>query len=139
MVYRNYGSYVLKNEFTPASYTADNHNNDSIQVARKNLTSTIQLQEGFIIETQTTYDFVDWFKVTTPDDGQLSFSVACESTLQVDNLQLFDKDTATLILSGSYGVSASISYPNLTPGTYYIRVPIYRIWFLYTQKPFYPA
>ncbi len=131
--YTGYGSYILKNQFTPASYNADNFNNDSIQVAQEILLND-SITGRLYYRKSNTYDNVDWFKVSIPDDGQLSFSILCESTLQVDNLQLFDKDAATLITSGSYGISATVSYPNLTPGTYYIRVPRWTGYGSYTLK-----
>jgi PKD repeat protein len=82
----------------------------------------------------SSFDNIDWYKVTIPDDGSLTFTVKCESPLQVDNLRIFDKDTATQISSGSYGGLASVSYLNLTAGTYYVSVPFYAGYGSYVVK-----
>ncbi|HPH16798.1 MAG TPA: hypothetical protein PK029_06485, partial [Bacteroidales bacterium] len=65
---------------------------------------------------------IDWYMVTIPDDGKLTATVSCSGTLQVDYVQLYDKDKSSLLVSGSYGVTGTGSYANLSPGTYFIKV-----------------
>jgi PKD repeat protein len=122
--YTGYGSYKLSNTFTPATYESDSYTNDVIKQAQPiklNDSITGRLYYRDILK----FDTEDWFSVTIPDDGKLTFNVACESSLTVNNLQIYDKDTLRLVTTGSYGNKAAVTYPNLTSGTYFVKVARY--------------
>jgi len=121
-LWSNYGSYSLTTKFTPAAYDVEVEPNDSAKNALiLNVNDSATAHMGYYTNNYT--DLTDWYKFTIPQDGKIEVSVKCTSTLQVNNLKIYDTDTTKEIASGTYGVNAAVSYNNLLPGTYFIKTP----------------
>lgn len=114
------GSYTIQNKFTAAPYANDQEPNDSYQQA---LTLSINTQVyGHIRYYQSgSTDFDDWYKVTVPSDGGIKFIVESDSC-DID-LYLVDVNGGTTIKSAiNTGLKEEMEYPNLMPGTYFLRI-----------------
>ncbi len=67
---------------------------------------------------------VDWWKVTTTEDGKLDVTLVVSNSLNC-YFQLYDNDATTLLKSSYTSGTATISQDGLAPGTYYIYVYAY--------------
>ncbi len=120
--YNGYGGYSITNHFISANLQNDSEPNDSASIAIQlalNGNSTGHL--GFYSMGHT--DLEDWRKITVPSDGELVIATFSDPTIEIDNY-IYDKDRKTMIASYAYSGSHqwdTTYFPNLTPGTYYIR------------------
>ncbi len=114
------GTYSLSSRFTSALYTNDSEPNDTYQTALSLGLNTQTTGHIYYYGNGTT-DGEDYYKVVIPYDGSLTANVASDSA-DID-IYLFDVNGATQIKSGTaYGLTDQFTYPNLSPGTYYIRI-----------------
>jgi len=139
--YSGYGGYTITNHFVPANLQNDSEPNDSASIAiplALNGNSTGHL--GFYSMGKT--DTEDWRKITVPSDGELVVATFSDSTIELDNY-IYDQDKKTMIASYEYAGSHqwdTTYFPNLTPGTYYIRTLDYGGYGAYTiSNNFIPA
>ncbi|HAN79264.1 MAG TPA: hypothetical protein DCQ31_16600 [Bacteroidales bacterium] len=120
------GTYSLKNEFVPTllpdgNDTEPNDAFDKAQVISINTTTTGQI--GYF-GNQTT-DGSDWYKITTPNDGTIVFTITPESTLD-SYIDMYDTNGSSHIRQCSVckglGETDLLEFANLAAGTYYIRI-----------------
>ncbi|MCE5249915.1 T9SS type A sorting domain-containing protein [bacterium] len=122
--YGGYGSYTVRSSFTPANLDNDVADNDSASVAfalNRNGTDTGHL--GFYARGYT--DTEDWWKITIPGDGKLSFTTRSDSTLEIDTYLYEQNGSDYPQIAGydiSWGIESVSHHNNLLPGTYYARV-----------------
>ena len=69
----------------------------------------------------------DWWTITTTADGSLTVNIAtADSSILEQDADLYDVDGTTRIAhDGSYGTKSTLSYPNLLPGAYKVKVYLY--------------
>lgn len=122
----NHGSYYLYITFKPALLPNDQEPNNTYQTARTvqlNSATTGRLNYGNV----NGFDTEDWFKVTIPEEGTLSF----RSTSPDNNdyyIKLYDIDGTTILSQTEVyplGDVDSVMKRNLSAGTYYCRVHNY--------------
>ena len=122
-----YGGYKIQCAFTKNSYTNDNEGNDTWDKAvSKDINSEWFGHLGYRYDSSDT-DNDDWFKVTTTEDGELSFTIPAEETLSVNYIEI-----CTLMKDGSSYSNRKTTWVNAdnktvtavdaTPGTYYLHV-----------------
>lgn len=132
--YGGYGCYTITSSFTPALLDNDVAGNDSAETAVSlgvNGSDTGHL--GYYGQTLT--DIEDWWKVTVPTDGKLYVTTQSETTMELD-LYLYEYNSGSYVNIRGYdigtGVDESLTYVNLAPGTYYIKVYRYAGYGSYT-------
>ncbi len=120
--YAGYGSYTVKNIFTPAPRANDAEPNDSAGAASVfPLTSAATGHLGYIRAGYN--DAADWRSVTTTTDGKLVVATLSDPTLEIDNA-IYDQDRKTVLASyktGGAHVDDTSEVLNLGSGTYYVR------------------
>lgn len=69
----------------------------------------------------------DWWTITTTTDGSLTVNIStADSSILEQDANLYDVDGTTQIAhDGSYGTKSTLSYPNLLPGAYKVKVYLY--------------
>ncbi len=114
------GSYSILTKFTAAPYVNDSEPNDTYQTAQVlNLNSQSTGHIKYYSNGSTDYD--DYWKVAIPYDGSLTVNTASDSA-DID-LYIYDVNGANIIRSSSaYGLTETIKFENLMPGTYFVRV-----------------
>lgn len=122
--YGGYGSYQIISTFVPAMYPNDNLNNDLLENAQTISTNdSITGRLGYYNNGYT--DIADYYKFTIQEDGRIRFHVVTTQSLYTGDLLIFDTDSNTLIINGSWGQNAQVIYNNISPGTYFLKVPRY--------------
>jgi len=130
------GTYTIQTKFNAAPYANDSEPNNSYDTAQElgiNSSSTGHIK--YYSANSTDYD--DYWKVTIPYDGSLTINTTSDSA-DID-IYIYDIDGNTIIRSaGTYGLTETIQFNNLMPGTYYIRLYStgqggYTITSIYTQ------
>jgi len=69
-------------------------------------------------------DYYDYYKVTTPNDGKIEFTIIPGASLDA-YLDLYDQDGTSFLtysIQTGVGVTDTLIYRNLKAGTYFIRV-----------------
>ncbi|MFA7229089.1 MAG: PPC domain-containing protein, partial [Melioribacteraceae bacterium] len=114
------GTYSLTSRFTSAPYSNDIEANDTYQTALM-LSPSAQTTGHIRYYSNGSTDWDDFYKVVIPDDGSLTIDTQSDSA-DID-VYLIDVNGATQIRSGTaYGLTEHVQFPNLSPGTYYIRL-----------------
>ncbi|MBL0356254.1 MAG: pre-peptidase C-terminal domain-containing protein [Chitinophagaceae bacterium] len=118
-----FATYILSNNLTQPVQANDIGTNDVYTNASVlPLNGSVTGHIGYRYNGNA--DAVDWYKVTTNVDGQISFNITSHDGQNV-YAQLFDGDAVTF-LAGSYTTTnATYSKDGLAAGTYYIRVQTY--------------
>jgi len=131
------GTYSIVTKYSAASYSNDTEPNDTYQTAQVlNLNSQTTGHIRYYSNSSTDYD--DFWKFTIPFDG--SFTVTTQSDSADIDLYIYDINGSNIIKSSTtYGLTETVQYTNLMPGTYYVRVfgvskqSGYKITTVYTQ------
>ena len=122
--YTGYGGYQFISTFVPAYYPNDNLTNDQIENAQViGINDSLTGRLGYYNNGYT--DISDYYKFTIQEDGKIRFHVVTTQSLYTGDLLIFDTDTNTLIINGSWGQDAQVVYNNISPGIYYLKVPRY--------------
>ncbi len=119
----DHGAYTISNLFTPAGLTNDTEpNNSAVTAVNFSVNGTLTGHIGYYGNTIT--DVEDWYKITIPADGKLVVNTSSDSTLCFI-AYLYDQDTTTQIATtNSFECdifNKTMTYNNLTPGTYFIK------------------
>ncbi|PKL83317.1 MAG: hypothetical protein CVV24_05695 [Ignavibacteriae bacterium HGW-Ignavibacteriae-3] len=128
--YNGHGGYKITSTYTQTSIngvsTNDLEKNDSYSTAVNYFTfstagsSSNYGHLGYYSNGYT--DWEDWWSVTTGTNGKLVVKIESNPTLDVD-IYLYDVNGTSSIKSAStYGSSEQLTFDNLAPGKYYIRV-----------------
>ena len=129
IVYDGYGGYRLKNVLTPPAVANDSEGNDDPPHALPlavNTTKTGHL--GYSRTVYTDVDTQDWYKVTVPKDGDVTYTLTVDPTLRA-RIFFYDSDGATgrgntSVIDSS--ASGPLGIAHLAPGTtYYVLVILY--------------
>jgi hypothetical protein len=124
------GSYTITSVFEPAGLANDQENNDTPVVAQTlTLNSSTTGHMGYH-SYALGIDTYDWFKVTTPSDGRLTFTSATSSGNLAIQLFIYRSvtDMKNINSSGDYIGSPTADPVNdtvsdrLKAGTYYLQV-----------------
>lgn len=69
----------------------------------------------------------DWWTITTTADGSLTVNIStANASLLEQDANLYDVDGTTLLdHDGENGTTSTLSFPNLLPGTYQVKVYLY--------------
>jgi Bacterial pre-peptidase C-terminal domain. len=69
----------------------------------------------------------DWWTITTTADGSLTVNIStANASLLEQDANLYDVDGTTLLVhDGENGTTSTLSFPNLLPGTYQVKVYLY--------------
>jgi len=122
--YGSYGGYQLISSFVPAMYPNDNLDNNLIehaQIISVNDSTTGRL--GYYNNGYT--DLTDYYKFTIQEDGMIQFHVVTTQTLYTGELLIYDTDSTTMIVYGSWGQNAQAIHNNISPGTYFLKISRY--------------
>ncbi|MEI7595586.1 MAG: T9SS type A sorting domain-containing protein [Bacteroidota bacterium] len=71
-------------------------------------------------------DTEDWYQISITKQGSLLINATCNGSLTVNQMSIYYNNGSTVVATGDYGANASVSSPNLQPGIYYVRVPIWQ-------------
>ncbi|MEO8770888.1 MAG: GEVED domain-containing protein [Ferruginibacter sp.] len=118
-----WNSYTLSNTLTLPAQANDIGSNDIYtggNVFALNSTTTGHIGYRY----NGNIDATDWYKITTTEDGQISFTITSENNQNV-YAQLYDGDGTSLLAGGYTTLTANYSKDGLAPGTYYIRIVTY--------------
>jgi len=122
--YDGYGSYSLTTQFTMASSKDDiEPNNTQAQSQSINLSDTVYARIGY--ENAGIRDDYDWYKVTIPENGKLSFKFITETTLRLNNPYLKIENDVNRSASSSWGKDFGFTISDLSVGEYWLMVPKY--------------
>jgi hypothetical protein len=119
------GSYTLSNMFTPTSISGGNDaepNNLPNQAVAVVPNNAVTGHLNFFGDGST--DFYDYYTVTLSSDGQLSFVIIPESTLDA-YLDLYDWNGESFLRTSTEtgtGINDTLIFENLKAGTYYLRI-----------------
>ena len=114
------GSYTILTKFTAAPYSNDSEPNDSYQTAQI-LALNSQSSGHIKYYSDGSTDFDDYWKVNLAYDGSLTVNTVSDSA-DID-LYIYDVNGTNIIRSSSaYGLTETIKFENLMPGTYFVRV-----------------
>lgn len=120
MQYSGWAATINSISSAPVSDT-ESENNDTYLLA-----NTMLINSSMTGSIDNTTDINDWFKVTIPYDGSLSFTGIPESTLDI-SLELYDVDGESFLrtctdVCGGAGENTSLVYENLMSGTYFMKI-----------------
>lgn len=119
-----YGSYNLSVSFTQASLKDDNEPNDQQSQAQLiSLSDTVYARIGY--QNAGITDNTDWYKVSIPENGRLTFKFICESTLRLNNPKLTTDNDAQRLYSSNWGGNFSFQIDDLSKGEYWLKLPRY--------------
>lgn len=122
-LYSGNGSYTITTSFTVANLKDDNEPNNTQETAQfVYLSDTVYARLGY--ENAGIADNVDWYRVSVPENGRLTFKLFSESTLSVDNLRLYTENQVQRN-SGGWGNTVIFETPDLAKGTYWLYIPKY--------------
>ena len=122
-------TFTLSNTVTPPALANDAEPNDDYTHARAyavNATTTGHL--GYSRTAYNTVDGADWYAITIPKDGDVTFTIATDPTLSA-YVRFYDSN-GTSQLSYAYagaggGGFGATTVPHLAPGaTYYVAVTL---------------
>ena len=116
-----YNSYKLYNSVVAPLYGQDTEPNGLFaQALTLNVNDSTEGHIGHY--NNLALDTMDWYKIVTPQDGDLSLTITTE-TGNLVYYNLYDNDGVTLLNSAYlYGGSSNYSVNGLAAGTYYVRV-----------------
>ncbi len=115
------GAYTLKNVFTPSPEINDTEPNNTIDEALM-LTFDTSVTGHIGFYGNNFNDKYDWYKITVPNIGNLSFIGIPESTLNLF-MTLYDSDGTTVLSygkNGQTGQNDTLDYNSINSGTYYL-------------------
>lgn len=116
-------TYGLTNTFTTPTQSNDTEPNGTVAQA-KNLpvggTKTGHINYYYNLNRDT----LDWYKITTPSDGNLTLNFTSHNGQYV-YFELFDNDGITPINSSYTNGSGNSNTYGLAAGTYYVRIKSY--------------
>lgn len=116
-------SYALSDSlFEPAIANDAEPNDGKFQALDLAFEDTVTGHVGYYYDGQR--DEVDWYKFTTPDDGEVTVTITSDNG-QFIYFQLFDDDAVTLIKSDYTNGTKTHLTDGLAAGTYYIKVFCY--------------
>jgi len=122
---KGYGSYTLKNKFTPTGIPNGNDNepNDEFSKAQTTLVNGQNTGHlGYFSNGSTDND--DWYKITLPNDGGLKVWGNMDPSLDL-SIDIYDIDGTSSIgdryTNTDIGIPDSTRHTNLKAGTYYIK------------------
>ncbi len=119
----NYGSYHLKNEFTPALLPNDNEpNNTAAEAIEFPTNSNTTGRLNYVLNDVA--DNADWYKITIPEEGTLKV-ISTSPDCYDYYLKLLDVDKERLLsFTEVYplGEVDSVFKTNLQAGTYYVQI-----------------
>ncbi len=119
-------SFTLTSTFINARLGNDTGPNDIIDQASALGVNSSTTGRLYYRRTDGSFDEKDWYKITTTKSGKLRINFVGDNPLRSDNLKLYDTNKTTLLATGSWGLEASVSKENLSPGTYYVYVAQYQ-------------
>jgi hypothetical protein len=116
------GCYTISASLFPAKMAGDREPNDlpsQAQILQAPGRATGHL--GYF--SRASCDLCDWWKVTTPGDGQFTVRALCDSTAMI-GLAVYDTLTEDpmMVSDTMPGVPAFVRYDRLISGTYYVKV-----------------
>jgi hypothetical protein len=121
------GSYTLSDTETQPPYAKNTEpNNTPAQGIPLTVKGTATGHVGYSTTSYNTQDNIDYYKFTVSADGDVTFSLTTDSTLNA-LLRFRDSDGTTQInyVYCNYGSSATLTIPHLAPGaTYYVSVTV---------------
>ncbi len=130
-LYDGSGTFTLSSALTPPAAANDTEpNNDAARAVAYAVNSTVTGHLGYSRTAYADVDTQDWYKVTVPKDGDVTFTLTTDGVFPLRAyLQFYDSDGATLVAgqglvggnsTGQFGVG------HLAPGTtYYVVVQRY--------------
>ncbi len=114
------GTYSLLNKFTAAPYSNDNEPNDNV-FSSVLLTLNSQTTGHINYYSNGSKDSDDWYKFTISVFGGIKFTIESDSS-DID-LYILDINSTSVIKNAiKTGLKEEIEFPNLMPGTYFLRV-----------------
>jgi hypothetical protein len=115
-----FASYILSNNLTEPLQSNDSSPNETFGAATPfSLNSSVTGHIGYAYNGAD--DLLDWYAITTTDDGKITFSITSHNGQNV-YAELFDGDGVTE-LAGNYSTSTgTYEQDGLAAGTYYIRI-----------------
>ncbi|MBK8874427.1 MAG: T9SS type A sorting domain-containing protein [Bacteroidetes bacterium] len=118
-----FASYILSNNLTEPLQSNDPNPNETFGAATPfSLNSSVTGHIGYAYNGAD--DLLDWYAITTADDGKISFSITSHNNQNV-YAELFDGD-GTTELAGNYSTTTgTYEKDGLAAGTYYIRIRNY--------------
>ncbi len=128
------GSYTVKSEFISARLSDDKEPNDVIDMAENINVGTAHTGRLYYRRTDATFDEVDWYKFTLTKSGKVRVDFTGDEPLRSNNLMLYDTNKTTVLATGDWGMTASVSKDNILPGTYFVKIPRYQGYGSYEVK-----
>lgn len=121
--YSDTSSYTITNSFTAAPVANDVEPDSTLAQANKlPLNDSVTGHIGYYYNNHR--DTTDWYKLTTPVDGELYLSLSIPNNTAI-NFQLYDHDGTTLIHSSYTYNNGNYSVDGLAAGTYYVKISCY--------------
>ena len=125
--YGGYGYYTVRPTTAAPTVSDPEPNDTAAQAIALALNGSAAGRLGWHRVPYSVTDDNDWYKVTVPQDGDLSLKISADSGVAV-GLNIYDQDGKTAIVSGgyaTYGGSYSAAAPHVGPGTYYVQLVRY--------------
>ena len=132
-----YGGYTLKNVVTPPSVANDREvNDDYTHALTYTVGSTVTGHLGYSRTAYTDVDNADYYAMTVPQNGDVTFTLTTDSTLSLNAyVRFYDSDGTSQINNAFANTNNSntLTVPHLAPGaTYYVAVTRNNYWGGYT-------
>jgi C1A family cysteine protease/putative hemolysin len=123
-----YGGYTLSNVYTEQPLGNDCEPNDShLTACSMSPNGTVTGHLGYKGGGNASRDTQDWWKITLPTDGKITFPLTFDSTLNIAALYIYDSDGSSLVYDDGVGASPQTLGPyGLKAGTYYVKIEWYQ-------------
>ena len=129
VLYDGSGTFTLASSVTPPAVANDAEpDNDPAHALTFAVNTSKTGHLGYSLASYSSVDTADWYKVTVPKDGDLTYTLTTDANLRAQ-IYFYDSDGTTSPLNPTFvgfGSTGTLTVPHLAPGTiYYVVIQRY--------------